>query len=252
MSIKSSYELESLKKISGIVAYTLKEMIQYAKVGMTTKELDTYGGEILKKLGAKSAPFLTYKFPGYTCISVNKEFCHGIPSFSKILQEGDLINIDVSAELNGFWSDNGSSFVLGKDLNQHTDLVEASKYILKKAIKNIKSGVKISDIGELIEKEANQKGYRVIKNLSGHGVGSKLHEEPFNLLNYKNIKDPRKFSLNSVIALETFIATTSDYAYTTKDGWTMVGNKEGYMAQHEHTLVVTDKEPLVLTELNGI
>ncbi len=101
-----------MKKVSDVVAYTLREMKNYAKVGMTTKELDDFGGNILKNFGANSAPFMTYKFPGWTCISVNNEFCHGIPSDKKILEEGDLINIDVSAELDGYWSDNGGSFLV--------------------------------------------------------------------------------------------------------------------------------------------
>jgi len=146
MSINSELELIGMQKISEVVATTLKLMRAYAKVGMTTKELDDYGGDILKGYGAKSAPYETYKFPGYSCISVNKEVAHGLPSDKKILKEGDLINIDVSAELNGFWSDNGGSFVLGKDINNHQPLVDASKHILHKAISHIKAGVKISEI----------------------------------------------------------------------------------------------------------
>ena len=108
-----------MKKISEAVALTLAEMRNHTKVGMSAKELDEFGGSMLKKMGAKSAPKLTYRFPGWTCISVNNEIAHGIPTKGRIFQEGDLINIDVSAELDGFWSDNGGSFVLGKDLNGH-------------------------------------------------------------------------------------------------------------------------------------
>ncbi len=252
MSITNEYELLGMQKASEAVAFTLKEMIKYAEVGMTTKELDEYGGKILSEFGAKSAPYLTYGFPGYTCISVNNEMCHGIPSDKRILKEGDLVNIDVSAELNGYWSDNGSSFVLGNDIHQHQKLVDASKEILAKAINNIKGGVKIADIGFLIETEAKKRGYKVIKNLGGHGVGKSLHEEPDELLNYKNRFDQRRFKKNSVVAIETFISTTSTYAEEQNDGWTMVGNKGGYMAQHEHTIVITDGKPIILTEMNGI
>lgn len=98
-----------MKKISEVVGTTLKLMRAYAKVGMSTKELDEYGGIILRRYGAKSTPYKTYGFPGYSCISVNNEAAQGIPSAKKILKEGDLVNIDVSAELNGFWSDNGGS-----------------------------------------------------------------------------------------------------------------------------------------------
>jgi methionyl aminopeptidase len=151
MSITKESELAGMQKVSEAVAYTLKAMRSYAQPGMTTKQLDDYGAEVLSSFGAKSAPYLTYGFPGCTCISVNREFCHGIPSANKVLQEGDLVNVDVSAELNGFWSDNGGSFVLGHDSNQHQQLVEASKQILHKAIYSIKGGVSISDIGYLIE-----------------------------------------------------------------------------------------------------
>ncbi|MCH5598615.1 M24 family metallopeptidase [Niabella ginsengisoli] len=120
----------------------------------------------------------------------------------KILKEGDLINIDVSAELNGFWADNGASFVLGKDINQHQKLVEASKEILRKAINNIKGGVKIADIGHLIETEAKKRGYKVIKNLGGHGIGRSLHEHPEELLNYKNRFDQRLFKKIRLLLLK--------------------------------------------------
>jgi methionyl aminopeptidase len=252
MSITKHSELVGMQKISEAVALTLKEMRKYAQPGMTTKELDEYGGRILNDLGAKSAPYLTYGFPGWTCISINNEFCHGIPSDKKVLQEGDLINIDVSAELDGFWSDNGGSFVLGADINNHQKLVDASKQILHRAIHNIKGGIRISDIGFLIETEAKRRGYKVIKNLTGHGIGRALHEEPSDIANYSDKSNLTRFKKNSVVAIETFISTTSTYAETQKDGWTMVGNKGGFMAQHEHTIVVTDGTPIVLTEMNEI
>lgn len=252
MSITNEEELQGMQKASEAVAITLKEMSQYAKAGMTTKELDDFGASILNDLGANSAPFKTYQFPGYTCISVNNEFCHGIPSSERILKEGDLINIDVSAELDGFWSDNGNSFIIGEDIHKHQRLVNASKEILHKAIYNIKGGVKIQDIGLLIETEAKKRGYRVIKNLTGHGVGRSLHEEPSEIACFKDKFNQTRFKKNSVVAIETFISTASTYAVTTNDGWTMVGDKGGYMAQHEHTIVVTDGKPIILTEKNEL
>jgi methionyl aminopeptidase len=252
MSITNDAELNGMKKASEAVAYTLKQMIDYAKPGMTTKELDEFGNSILTKYGAKSAPYLTYGFPGYTCISVNNEFCHGIPTDKRILQEGDIINIDVSAELDGFWSDNGASFVLGKDINGHQTLVNASKEILQKAINNIKGGVRIADIGELIETEAKKRGLKVVRNITGHGVGRSLHEEPFEIANFRDKFNRQRFRKNSVVAIETFISTDSTIAVTLDDDWTMVGNKGGFMAQHEHTIVVTDDKPLILTAKNGI
>ncbi|MCW3168195.1 type I methionyl aminopeptidase [Chryseobacterium sp. 09-1422] len=252
MSITKESELIGMKNVSDVVAYTLKEMKAFVKPGITTKELDDFGAAILKSYGAKSAPLETYQFPGCACISVNNEFCHGIPSDKTVLKEGDLINIDVSAELDGFWSDNGNSFVIGEDIHQHQKLVDASKEILKKAIHSIKGGVKIADIGYLMETEAKKKGYKVIKNLGGHGIGRSLHEQPEELLNYRNRFDQRRFKKNSVVAIETFITTTSSYAVELNDGWTMVGDKGGFMAQHEHTILITDGKPVILTEMNGV
>ncbi|GEO07148.1 methionine aminopeptidase 2 [Adhaeribacter aerolatus] len=252
MSITKEEELTGMMRVSEAVAITLKEMRNHARPGMTAKELDDFGGQILNNLGANSAPRLSYNFPGWTCISINQEVAHGIPSAHKILQEGDLINVDVSAELDGFWSDNGGSFVLGKDVHQHQPLVEASKTILQKAIQNIKGGVRVAEIGRLIETEAKKAGYKVIKNLTGHGIGRRLHEEPHEIANYYDKYNVTRFRKNSVVAIETFISTVSTNANTQKDGWTLVGNKGGYVAQHEHTIVVTEDKPIILTLMNEI
>lgn len=252
MSITNETELQGMQKVSKAVALTLKAMREYAQPGISTKELDDYGAKILAEYGAKSAPYETYKFPGFTCISVNQEAAHGIPSEDKILQEGDLINIDVSAELDGFWSDNGSSFVIGKDIHNHQPLVDASSEILKLAISKIKGGIKIADIGFLIETEAKKRGFKVIKNLAGHGVGRSLHEEPENILNFRVKENKERFRKNTTVAVETFIATKSTYALEEADGWTLKGDKGGYVTQHEHTLLVTDRAPVILTAENGM
>lgn len=252
MSIGKQSELEGMQAASEAVAITLKEMRAHAKPGMSAKELDDFGGQLLQDLGARSAPYLTYKFPGYTCISVNQEIAHGIPSAHKILQEGDLVNIDVSAELNGFWADNGGSFVLGEDIHAYQPLVDASKDILHKAIYEIKAGVRIAHIGKVIETEAKKRGFTVIRNLAGHGVGRSLHEEPSDILNCYNRFNRQRFKKNSTVAIETFIATDSSKALTQADGWTLVGNKGGFVAQHEHTIMITNDEPVILTATNGI
>ncbi|MCC8410635.1 type I methionyl aminopeptidase [Mucilaginibacter sp. UR6-1] len=251
MSITTDDELTGMKAISEVCAITLKKMREAAVPGITTKELDEFGGKLLESYGAHSAPYLTYKFPGYTCISLNGEVAHGIPG-EKVIQSGDLINIDVSAEMNGFWADNGCSFVVGEDVHGHQKLVDASKAILKKAISQIKGGVKIADIGLLIETEAKKAGYTVIKNLTGHGVGRSLHEEPHEIANYRDRFNITRFKKNSTVAIETFISTASTIAETQSDGWTLIGNKGGFVAQHEHTILVTGGEPVILTANNSV
>lgn len=252
MSISSESERIGMQRVSEVVATTLKAMRDYAKPGMTTKQLDDYGRVLFEASGAKSAPTLTYGFPGWTCISLNGEVAHGIPADDRVMQEGDLVNIDVSAMLDGYWADNGGSFVLGRDIHGHQPLIDASKDILWKAIHQIKGGVRIADIGKLIETEAKRRGYTVIKNLTGHGVGRSLHEEPGEIANYYDRYNKSRFKKNTVVAIETFISSRSTIALTTKDGWTLVGNKGGFVAQHEHTIVVTDGQPVILTQQNGI
>jgi methionyl aminopeptidase len=252
MSITTESEKTGMEQASAAVAITLKKMREFAKPGISTKELDEYGGKLLAEMGARSAPLLTYGFPGYTCISINEEAAHGVPSIDKILKNGDLINIDVSAELNGFWADNGGSFVLGEDIYGHGRLVATSKEILKKAISNIKGGVRIAEIGRLIETEAKKAGYTVIKNLTGHGIGRNLHEAPHEIANYCDRFNITRFKKNQVVAIETFISTRSTIADTQADGWTLCGNKGGFVAQHEHTIMVTGGEPVIFTAENGI
>lgn len=253
MIIKNDEEMAGMAAAAQAVAQVLRQMREYARPGMSTRELDEYGGSLMATLGARSAPQLTYQFPGFTCICVNEQAAHGVPSPKKILQEGDLVNIDVSAELNGFWADNGGSFVLGQDLHGHRPLVEASKEILFKAIDQIKGGVRVAEIGRLIENEAKKKGYRVIKNLTGHGIGRGLHEEPSEIANYYDRFNFTRFKKNSVVAVETFISTRSYFTQTdAADGWTQVGKNGGFVTQHEHTLVVTDGKPIILTHANGI
>jgi methionyl aminopeptidase len=251
MSLKSEEDLLGMQHISQVVGSTLKLMQQYARPGMSTLDLDQYGRQLLEQHGARSAPKLTYGFPGWTCISLNEEVCHGIPSAKRFLQEGDLVNIDVSAELNGYWSDNGGSFVLGQDIHQHSALVEASKRILAKAISQIRGGVQIAEIGRFIETEAKRNGYRVIKNLAGHGVGRSLHEEPHEILCYYDRTNKDRFRKNSVVAIETFLSTKATYAHEKGDGWTLIA-RDSFAVQHEQTIVVTDKHPIILTAANQL
>jgi methionyl aminopeptidase len=253
MVIKTDEELQGMKRVSEAVAITLRKMCAYTQIGMTTKEIDEYGRQLLESLGAKSAPFETYAFPGYSCISANKEFAHGIPSDKVKLKNGDIINIDVSAELGGFWSDNGCSFIVGEDIQGLQHLVDTSKVILLDAISQISGGVRIADIGKLMETKARKAGYMVIRDLGGHGVGRSLHEEPDAIMNFYDRDDTaRRFRKDSVVAIETFISTKSAHIETASDGWGFSGTKGGFVAQHEHTILITSGKPIILTAANGI
>lgn len=251
MTIETPEELEGMKKAAEVVGQTLREMVLHARPGMSTKELDDFGKDILQSYGAFSAPEKEYGFPGWTCISVNQEVCHGIPSDRVILQEGDLVNVDVSAELNGFFGDNGRSFILGEDIQGLQPLVQASHDILMAAIGKIKSGVKIAALGGFIETQAKRLGYSTIRNLTGHGIGHKLHDSPKEIPNFNDRTNLQRFRKNTVIAVETFISTKARFVQQMPDGWTMKTPDGSFVTQHEHTLMVTEDKPLILTHNNG-
>ncbi|MFA8298814.1 MAG: type I methionyl aminopeptidase [Hyphomicrobiales bacterium] len=252
MTIRQNKDFEGMSEIAHIVADVLLKMKEFARPGMSTKELDEYGNQILISQGAVSAPKSEYNFPGYNCISVNHVAAHGIPSTKVILKEGDLVNIDVSATKNNYFGDNGSSFVLGKDINQLSYLVETSKEILLNAIALVKDGMRIRDIGKYVEHSARDKGLFTIKNLCGHGIGRKLHERPHEIPNYYDIHNNEVFKAGQAVAIETFISTKARFVYEQLDGWTMMPPDNSFVAQHEHTLIVTDKDPIILTHGNGI
>ncbi len=252
MSVETSQDLNGLKAVGHAVGYTLHQMKNYARPGMSTLELDQYGAELLHAFGAVSAPHTDYGFPGCTCISVNEEACHGIPRADRILGEGDLINIDVSAVLDGYYADNGGSFILGEDLQGLEGLVQASADILQKAMVRIRGGVPIRKVGGYIEKLAARRGYRVIKNLCGHGIGRRLHEAPEEIPCFRDRYNRGVFISGSVIALETFIASRGKYVYQLSDGWALAAERGGFVAQHEHTLLVTNEAPVVFTASNGL
>lgn len=246
MTINSEKDLEGLKRIGKIVAQTLAEMQKVASVGMTTLELDEIGKKMLEKHGARSAPILMYKFPGHTCISINDEIAHGIPS-NRVIKAGDMINIDVSAELDGYVADTGGTIVIPPTNVEKQRLCQATKTALKNAISVATAGRELNLIGKEIEKVANQTGFKTIKNLGSHGVGHRLHEDPGFIPGYYEPRDKRKFLEGMVITIEPFLSTNVEFATESSDGWTLKGTEGNLSAQYEHTLVITRDKPILVT-----
>ena len=246
MTIETDEDLKKLKIIGKIVAITLKEMMARTEPGMTTLELDQIGKQLLEFYGAKSAPQITYGFPGYTCISVNEEAAHGIPG-GRVIQPGDIVNIDVSAEKDGYYSDTGGSFVVPPSNFLKDKLISSTKLALRQACSSAKAGKPLNNIGKSIQKIAKQKGFRVIKNLCSHGVGRGLHEEPKEIPGYYEPRDTRKLHSGLVITIEPFLSTKSRFVSESSDGWTLIGHEGNLSAQFEHTMVITKGEPLLLT-----
>lgn len=246
MSIETEEQFKGMQAIGKIVANCLVFMKHKAKVGMTTAELDELGAKYLQSFGANSAPIKTYNFPGATCISIEHEGVHGVPGQQK-LKEGFLINIDVSAELNGFYADTGSSFVLGHGSAEKQNLCVSTKKALKIALKNVSHGVPFNQMGHAVQNFASSNGLTVIQNLGGHGVGHSLHEEPGFIANFFIKKDKRKFYKNSVVAIEPIISTGADILIDKGDGWTL-HHPDYYTAQFEHTVMITDNKPYIFTK----
>ncbi|MED4585799.1 type I methionyl aminopeptidase [Brevibacillus choshinensis] len=246
MSIQNEMDLICLKRVGRIVAEAREAMLQAVKQGVSTKELDEIGKDVLTKYGAHSAPRREYEFPGYTCISVNHVVAHGIPDGYR-LKEGDLINIDVSAELDGYYADTGASIVVGEGDARKQSLCKCAEQSLYKALASAKAGSKLSQIGRIVQNEARRNGFTVVKNLTGHGIGKSLHEEPTHILNYFDKWDKRLLTDGLVIAVETFISTGTEYVKDGKDGWALITPDKSLVAQYEHTVVVTNGQPIILT-----
>jgi methionyl aminopeptidase len=247
MVIESDADLEGLKKAARVVALALREMRQALRPGMTTVELDGIGARFLEANGARSAPILQYNFPGVTCISINEEAAHGIPG-ERVIQPGDLVNIDISAELDGYYSDTASTVIVPPETPLAKRLCGCARAALKKGIAAARPGNPIHAIGQAVEDEVSHWGFTVIRNLPGHGIGKSLHEEP-TILNFYAPGDTRVLEEGMVFTVEPFVSTRANRVVQAADGWTLVTADRGLAAQYEHTILVTRGAPLVLTQL---
>ena len=246
MTIENDDDIAGLKRIGHIVALTLQRMREAACAGMSTLELDAVGEASLREFGARSAPQLTYKFPGATCISVNEEVAHGIPG-ARVLHDGDLVNVDVSAELGGYFGDTGGSFAIGVPIPIVRKLCDATRRAMDTAIAEARAGAPFNLLGRAISKAASEAGFKVIRNLCSHGVGRALHEDPEYIFPFEHPSERRRLSAGQVITIEPFLSTRSDSIKQSKDGWTLYAPKGNRSAQYEHTLIVTDGAPIITT-----
>lgn len=247
MTVDSEQDLIALKKIGKIVATVREEMLKLVRPGITTAELDHIGGKILNQHGAASAPRKEYNFPGNTCISLNRVVAHGIPD-STVLREGDLVNIDVSAELGGYYADTGATAIVQPSVAPLKErLCDCSLRALHKAIAKAKAGGKLNQLGRAVYNEARTDGFTIVRNLTGHGIGRKLHEEPEHVMNYYDARDQRLLGNGLVLAVETFVSTGAEYIEQGSDGWALMVPDNSLVAQYEHTIVVTRGKPIILT-----
>lgn len=246
MSIEGPDDLKGLMIAGQAVAKARDAMLQALQPGMTTLELDEIGRDVLKAHGARSAPRLAYGFPGWTCISVNADLAHGVPSRMKTLRVGDLVNVDVSAELNGYWADTGASAPVGEVPDRLNQLLWATRRAQKEAMSEARAGQPLNAIGRAVERRARHHGFHVIRNLGVHGVGRHIHEEP-HVPNTFDRRATRRLWEGLVMTIEPFLTLKATRVEEGDDGWTLRTPDGSLGAQFEHTFVVTKGAPLVLT-----
>jgi len=241
----SAADIDGLLAAGRAVRAAFDAMRSAARVGVSTAELDAIGAAVLAARGARSAPQLMYDFPGATCISVNEQAAHGIPG-ARRLQGGDMVNIDVSAELDGYIADMGESFVIAPAPPAKLRICRAVKAAVAAAVGQVRAGRSLNVIGATVSRVAERHGYRIISNLASHGVGRSLHEEPSYVPRH-NPRERRVLHDGMVLTIEPFFTTDRRDVNEQGDGWTLSCAPGELVAQFEHTIVVRHGAAIVVT-----
>lgn len=248
MTITTEEQLEALKAIGRVCAIARDNAANALRPGITTAELDAIVRAVLDEHGARSAPEITYGFPGASCISVNEVVAHGIPG-DRVIAVGDLVNIDVSAELNGVFADTGASFIVPEADPKLAALCRDGKRAMWEGIRAVKSGASFADIGNAIGAFAKKHRYTLIENLASHGVGDSLHDEPSEISTWPDRRERRRISDGLVFTVEPFLSLGARFAVDAEpeDGFTLWAEPEAPTVQFEHTIVATKRGAIVIT-----
>ena len=245
MTAKSEQDIIGLTTIGRLVAETLQIMQASVEPGMTTAELDAIAAKKLAEHGARSAPKITLNYPGTACISINDEAAHGLPG-SRMIEAGDIVKIDLSAELNGYFGDAALTTIVPPVKPEYARLTSAAKAAFEKGIAAAITGNPINAIGRAIETEARKHGFSVIEELPGHGVGTALHEEPtIPTIHLRRMK--QKLHTGLVITVEPHLSMKRTRIYQADDGWTLKTHNRSFVANFEHTVIVMPGRPIILT-----
>lgn len=246
MSIESYKDLLALKEVGRIVRLALEAMAGRVRAGVTTAELADIGGKVMREHGAQSAPRMVYGFPGDVLISLNDEAVHGIPSASREIRAGDLVKLDVTFEKNGYMADAAMTVPVEPVSDEARRLVACAEQAFEQAMKVARANRPVNGIGRVIEREVRRSGFRIIRELGGHGIGHTIHEAP-SVPNFNDRSVTQRLTQGLVITVEPIIAAGSGRAIDGGDGWTVKTADGRLSAHYEHTLVITDGAPLLLT-----
>ena len=245
MSITSEADWRGLRQVARVARETLDVLAAQVRPGLTTGDLDATAARVFAAHGARSAPAVVYGFPGTVLISVNDEIVHGIPGARRICR-GDIVKIDVTVEKDGYVADAARSVIVEPAGETAHRLVACAVAAFQAALAVARAGVRVNEIGRAIERVVGRQGFSVVDGLAGHGVGRTIHEEP----SVPNRYDPRQSDVLTeglVLTIEPMISTGSARVVQDADGWTLRTSDGGLSAHHEHTLVITHREPIVLT-----
>ena len=233
--IKESFERT---RAAGLIAAgALDEVFKIIRPGITTNEIDYLCYEFINDHGAYSAPLFYRGFPRSSCTSANHVVCHGIPS-DKVLKEGDILNVDVTAYKDGWHGDTSRMFQVGNISVKAKKLIETTYEAMMKAIKILKEDIQLGDIGSTIQKHVEAKGFSVVQDFCGHGIGKKFHEQP-SILHYGKQGTGEKIKAGMIFTIEPMINFGNYETKTLKDGWTAVTKDKSLSAQFEHTVGIT-------------
>ncbi|MEG9524851.1 MAG: type I methionyl aminopeptidase [Hyphomicrobiales bacterium] len=246
MTVSSEDDLAGLKRIGRIVAEALEIMGKAIEPGITERELDRIGRAYLDAAGARPAPEMVYGFPGATCISVNERIAHGIPGDRRI-EPGDLVNIDVSAEKDGYFADTGASFAVPPVTRRVERLCRDGRRAMWAGLRQVGTGKPLVAIGRAVGDFARKNGYTLVRNLASHGVGLSLHEEPTEIATWPDASERRIMTEGLVFTVEPFLSLGAEFAEDGDDPWTLYSRPRAPTVQYEHTVVATRSGPLVLT-----
>ena len=245
MTIGSETDLAGMQRVGRLVARTLAHMRTLVRPGVATAELDAAAARFAGAEGARSAPQLTYDFPGFTCISVNEEIVHGIPG-ARVLAPGDVVKLDVTLELDGYMADSAATVLVPPARPEAQALQRAARVAFNRGLDAARAGRRLREVGAAVETAARRAGAVVIRELEGHGIGRRLHEPP-SVPNWNDPKADLVLREGLVLALEPMLTATPTRVVEEPDGWTLRTHDRALAVHHEHTIVIRKGEALVLT-----
>jgi methionyl aminopeptidase len=245
---KSPQEIEIMRQAGRIVATVLREISELVQPGMTTADLDTYAEKRIREMGATPSFKGYHGFPGSICSCINDEVVHGIPNRKKVIRQGDVLKVDTGAFYQGFHGDSCITIAVGEVKPAAAKLIQVAEETLYKGIEQVKAGSYLMDIAGAIQDYAESKGFKIVEEFTGHGVGRNLHEEP-SVFNVRTYDLPNvKLRPGMTLAIEPILNAGSRHTRTLADRWTVVTVDRGLSAQFEHTVLVTEAGYEILTD----